>query len=929
MERSYQWVSKYSWYLPGRIAPEGLSRFGSDRFPKVREPFTRPGGAAPPGRPLSDPFSEATEPARGPAAARGGRPTTKLTSFAVILLFCCATSARADEKPQPVPVSTKAQTESATPLPAVEEVSSKRNENNFISRIDTGELKDLNIRLGDWVTIIEPTVDRGYYATEHGRPATELLYHKPSPLARWHGGAFEAHQNSVFNARTFFQVGPVEPSHQNSYGASAGGALGSRSGVSVEFGQHKIRGMVNGNVLVPLPSERTPLATEPRLRAIVERYLAAYPNVSPNRLDFDRRALNINSPQAIDETHGGISVSHKLRDDLRLTFRYAAQHQFVSAFQLVAGQNPDTDVGSQSGKISLLRENGRGSWESGFGFQRTRSLLVGEPHNVGAYVRMGFQIEELGPSSEYPIHRAQNVFRGGSQAMRLWGSHRVVFGAEVYRYQLNGIETRNQHPIITFGNNFGRSAIDNLRAGTPNLYEVSVGELSRGFRNSAWQFFFGDSWPVTPNLQLQLGLRYGLETAPHEVRSRARIDYRCDCNNVSPVIGLAYSLPDGSILRSSYTISYGQIYPVTYQQARFNPPEVVTYVVANPNLVDPLAGVTADRSALLLLDPDLAAPYSNQYNFSWERRLIGSTHLRVGYVGSRTVRIPVQLAANRAHPVPGIELTTATVNQRRPDPRYYEVSRVFNNGIAYLDAAQAVLDLPRVHGLLLRASYTFGKSIDTGADYAHTAANRDATRGRSQSDDDIWHDKKGLSDFDSTHSFLVQYHYQIPAPPVNPHGLFGGWEVSGAGLFKSGTPFTLYVGSDAPGFGNVDGSPSDRPNILDPSILGHTFDDPNTAPLILRRDRFSYIAPGERRGNSGRGTFRKHGIRNFNLGVQRTFHLPGNNDRVLAFRAEAYNAFNHPQFDEPQRNYGSAAFGKITNTLNDGRILQLGLRFGF
>jgi hypothetical protein len=43
-------------------------------------------------------------------------------------------------------------------------------------------------------------------------------------------------------------------------------------------------------------------------------------------------------------------------------------------------------------------------------------------------------------------------------------------------------------------------------------------------------------------------------------------------------------------------------------------------------------------------------------------------------------------------------------------------------------------------------------------------------------------------------------------------------------------------------------------------------------------------------------------------------------------RAEAYNLTNHPQFDEPQRNFSSPSFGRITNTLNDGRVLQIGLR---
>jgi hypothetical protein len=35
---------------------------------------------------------------------------------------------------------------------------------------------------------------------------------------------------------------------------------------------------------------------------------------------------------------------------------------------------------------------------------------------------------------------------------------------------------------------------------------------------------------------------------------------------------------------------------------------------------------------------------------------------------------------------------------------------------------------------------------------------------------------------------------------------------------------------------------------------------------------------------------------------------------------------NTPQFDEAQRNLSSPAFGKITNTLNDGRVFQFGLR---
>jgi hypothetical protein len=105
-----------------------------------------------------------------------------------------------------------------------------------------------------------------------------------------------------------------------------------------------------------------------------------------------------------------------------------------------------------------------------------------------------------------------------------------------------------------------------------------------------------------------------------------------------------------------------------------------------------------------------------------------------------------------------------------------------------------------------------------------------------------------------------------------------------------------------------------------------TIDHPNTAPLILRRDRFAYIVPGERRGSLGRCTFRKDGIANFNAAVTKQWRWSGRREWTVLLRGEAYNLTNHPQFDEPQRNYSSPAFGKITNTLNDGRVLQLGLR---
>jgi hypothetical protein len=56
---------------------------------------------------------------------------------------------------------------------------------------------------------------------------------------------------------------------------------------------------------------------------------------------------------------------------------------------------------------------------------------------------------------------------------------------------------------------------------------------------------------------------------------------------------------------------------------------------------------------------------------------------------------------------------------------------------------------------------------------------------------------------------------------------------------------------------------------------------------------------------------------------------PLRSEASLTFRAESINFFNTPQFAEPSGDLSSPAFGKITNTLNDGRSFQLTLQVQF
>jgi hypothetical protein len=282
--------------------------------------------------------------------------------------------------------------------------------------------------------------------------------------------------------------------------------------------------------------------------------------------------------------------------------------------------------------------------------------------------------------------------------------------------------------------------------------------------------------------------------------------------------------------------------------------------------------------------------------------------------------------ANRAVPVPGVPQTTATITDRRPDPRFFELREARNASKAYFDAARITFRAPHWHGLTGEASYWFSKAIDTGSAYTNMAAGDEALQGYAQSQSPVAEDLKGPSAFDQSHAAMVRFEYAVSVKGRLARTA-NGWRVSGTFLAKTGLPFTVITGSDGPGFGNVDGSNGDRPNLLDPSVLGRTIGDPDTSTLLLPRSAFGFILPTESRGSLGANTFRRGGIRNLNAALARTWAL--HSEMRATFRVESINFFNTPQFAAPGADLSSPAFGKITNTLNDGRSLQFSVQLQF
>ena len=138
---------------------------------------------------------------------------------------------------------------------------SRRNENVQFNLVDNNALKESNTRLGITATLFDEfRADRGYFGSEFGNRPTASFHLTPVRGNGFHGSLFETHLNSLFNARSFFTVGGLPPARENNYGFSMTRRLWKGGALTVDGSQNRIRGNVNGNILIPLPNERTPTA---------------------------------------------------------------------------------------------------------------------------------------------------------------------------------------------------------------------------------------------------------------------------------------------------------------------------------------------------------------------------------------------------------------------------------------------------------------------------------------------------------------------------------------------------------------------------------------------------------------------------------------------------------------------------------------------
>ena len=357
------------------------------------------------------------------------------------------------------------------------------------------------------------------------------------------------------------------------------------------------------------------------------------------------------------------------------------------------------------------------------------------------------------------------------------------------------------------------------------------------------------------------------------------------------------------------------------------------------------------------VDPNVRPGTIEQYSLSLQTQFARNYLIEIGYVGTRgsdllrLVSVNQALLASPTNPIRGVTTNTvANIPQRVPFRGWTAsgLQQVQSKGAMRYNGLEASLTRRFTNGIQFLVSYTWSKTLDTEG--ANVDSNSSAGVGVGNQNDD--RARYGPANFSRPHRLVVSYVYELPwmkAAKGWKRVLLGNWSLTGVTTLQSGRPLTL-TGNNA---NNVFGITGDRAQLApsctheDLGTSGSVSDRltgffnsncinrPNlNAPLSSSNPALWPIIGSDGRatnfGNSGVGIIRGPDQRNFDIAlVKRTVTGWPTESANVEFRTEFFNAFNTPQFADPDTSVTNTTFGRITATNVGPRIIQFSLKLNF
>jgi hypothetical protein len=573
--------------------------------------------------------------------------------------------------------------------------------------------------------------------------------------------------------------------------------------------------------------------------------------------------------------------------------------------------------------------------------------------------------DDLGTQS-FPTDRSDNTYQFTVNLTHTTGSHNIKTGFQAEQFRSNRLNNSRSLGLYRFGGGYSGDAFADLLLGLPNRAQRRLGDTRNPIRHEAYGMYIQDDWKVAPTVTLNIGLRYELITPFNSTSDRYAIfNPECICieiagvantrrdisrpentdadiaallanvnfvdtgkkkifngdhNNFAPRFGFAWDVfgtgrtvvKGGAgvfvdMMRLNNGIGDSNNVPFRFTQT-FNF-STSTGIGLDPTsggigdgfLNDPFpVGLGGATLAPVGTDKNFKNAHVEQWNFGFQHELFSDLVLDFTYAGAKGNSLHRQRNINQ--PRPSADLSSS-ISDRRPIPGFANINIRESQAQSVFHALYGRVEKRFSDGITFLASYTWSKSID------NFSGRRTAGDGGTPQDHLNYDANRGVSGFDATHRLVANYVYEIPFGrgrrflndgPASY--ILGGWDVSGIMTFMTGRPLTPRMPNDNSRTG---GNRTDHPNLIGNATLSS---GSRTIDRWFNIDAFSAPAVGTF-GNSGRNVVRGPGTNNidFSLLKNHYFGEAGN----VQFRAEIFNLPNHPNFNMPNRNFGTGNFGKI------------------
>ncbi len=560
------------------------------------------------------------------------------------------------------------------------------------------------------------------------------------------------------------------------------------------------------------------------------------------------------------------------------------------------------------------------------------------------------------------------------------GRHQLKMGGQALRYDQNRFYGGNNGVMgfFTFtGLYTGDSFADFL---LNNLQSKGRGSLAGRWGQRQWRLglFFQDDFKVTPNLTLNLGIRWEFDQPIVEVANRqsninlatgalllagqngnSRALYNPYYKQFEPRVGIAWT-PDvfkrKLVIRAAYGITSYLEGTGANLRLPLNPPwfyeSNVNYDATKPGDIRigftdvvPLGNVLAGQ--VRYWNPDLRPAFVPQWNFTLEYQFVPSFSLTAAYVGEKGTHVIEGREYNQPLPGTGPVSTWIPAVQREPEysvlPLVTNITGTDSSATMNYNSLQVSGRKRFSHGLEFQASYTFSKALtDSRGYYGNGGADSETNRWQNA------YNRRGdygLAFYNATHIFSTGGHYDIPVGRGRSFGagwnrvvdgFLGGWGTDYVFQVHSGFPVTL-LATGTVNAGGQDANASLRPNRYLPGFtyvgqsIDHWFGTADTICLTpgVNDGKCAYGVPDAASfGTAAKNTERAPDFISLDFSLSKQFKIT--ESKYFQFRSQFFNLPNHPSFNPPARNITApATFGAITSVAVPARTIEMALKLYF